>query len=70
VKEAQLERSGGVRQADLEGSAPAVTDPRLRHLALDRHQFAGLQGPDRTWIRAILVAQGQMEEQILDGHQA
>ena len=65
VEKAQAEAAGAVVNHAHEGTTASVLKLRQLNLAAHDRFLAGTQRSDRTQARAVLVTQGQMEQQVL-----
>src|SRR5690606_25123276 len=70
VVEAQAEGAGAVLQTDQQAAAPAHDHVGTDHMAFDDRVLAGAQSADRHDAGAVLIAQWQVEEQVLQGLQS
>ncbi len=70
VEEAQAEDAAAVLEAHQQAAPPAAHHLGGHHLALHHRLVAGAQGADGGDAGAVLVAQGEVEEQVGDGGDA
>ncbi|MNZ79083.1 hypothetical protein D3C78_976770 [compost metagenome] len=70
VEEAQAEGAAGVLQAHQQAAPAAEDDVGAAHHAFHHRIAAGAQGADRRHVGAVLVAQRQVEQHVLQGFQA
>jgi hypothetical protein len=70
VKKPQIQMTGAVTQAHNQAASAAVHHVRKLDIAFDNSVASGAKTPDRKLARAILIAQGEMKQDVLNGMQA
>jgi hypothetical protein len=70
VKKPQVQMTGAIAHADNQAASAAVHHIRKFDIAFDDGVASGAETPDWKPARAILIAQGKMEQDILNCMQA